>query len=137
MRISAPYIDILSTWWGQCFVFILLACMTLFSRVLRDYTRLCQSVSWSVGRLVGFCGLWPHCSCQNALETLSTAPTHQHTSGVAIYPALFFRPPLCARYAFQFLVACYGTTPCFVWSVGWSVSWLVGQLVHWCASWLV
>ena len=35
-----------------------------------------------------FC--WAHCSCPNALGTFSiTAPAHLHTTGVAVYPALF------------------------------------------------
>ena len=37
-----------------------------------------------------FCGLWPHCSCPNDQVTSNTAPAHPHTTGVAMYPALFF-----------------------------------------------
>ena len=30
---------------------------------------------------LGYCGLWPHCSCP------STAPAYLHATGVAVYPA--------------------------------------------------
>ena len=48
----------------------------------------------SVGRSVhhtnflGFCGLWPHCSCQNFQVTSDTAPAHSHATGVAVNTAL-------------------------------------------------
>ena len=39
---------------------------------------------------LGFCGLWPHCSCPNDGEALNMAPAHPHATWVAVYPALFF-----------------------------------------------
>ena len=74
----------------------------VFSRVLRDSTprfvgpSVRRSVRPSVGPSVrhtllflGFCGLWPHCSCPNDQVTSNTAPAHPHATGVAVYPALF------------------------------------------------
>ena len=72
----------------------------LFSRALRDSTPcfVCLLFRWcvslSVHRLVGpshftylgFCILWPHCSCPNDQVTLKTAPAHPHATGVAVYP---------------------------------------------------
>ena len=36
---------------------------------------------------------WPHCSCPNGLVTSNMAPAHPHATGVAVYPALFFKLP--------------------------------------------
>ena len=46
---------------------------------------------------LGFCGLWPHSSCQNNQVTSNMAPAHPHVTGVAVYPALFFLScvPMC------------------------------------------
>ena len=73
----------------------------IFSRVLRDSTTrfvgpsvrrsVRPSVRPSVRHTLGFCGIWPHCSCPNDLVTSNTAPAHPHATGVAVYPALFFQ----------------------------------------------
>ena len=50
------------------------------------------SVRWSItlySFFLFFCGLWPHCSCSNDLVTSIMTPAHPHTTGVAVYPALF------------------------------------------------
>ena len=31
---------------------------------------------------LGFCGLWPHCSCPNDLVTSNTAPAHPSATGI-------------------------------------------------------
>ena len=61
----------------------------------RLYTPLCPSVSRSVGWSVTFYFfmifvLWPYCSCPNGLMTSNIAPAHPHTTGITVYPALFF-----------------------------------------------
>ena len=70
---------------------------SFFSRVLRDSTP--RFVGPSVGPsvrhtllfFVVFFGLWPHCSCPNDKVTSNMAPAHPHATGVAVYPALFFK----------------------------------------------
>ena len=58
--------------------FMIFCGINFFSRVLRDSTT--RFVGPSVGPLVrhtllflGFCGLWPHCTCPNDLVTSNTA----------------------------------------------------------------
>ena len=53
------------------------------------------SVSPSIGLSIGhtliflcFCGLYPYCSCPNALVHTNTAPAHPHMIGVTVHPAL-------------------------------------------------
>ena len=87
--------------------------------MLRDSTP--RFVGRSVGLLVrpsvrhtllllGFCGLWAHCSCPNDQVTSNTAPAHPHATGVAVYPALFKSNEIAnsnylpASYSFQWLV---------------------------------
>ena len=78
--------------------------MLLFSRVLRDSTprfvgpSVRPSVRPSVGPSVrhtllflGFCGLWPHCSCPSDQVTSNMAPAHPYATGLAVYPALLIR----------------------------------------------
>ena len=65
--------------------FFLVACTRL-------YTPLCPSVGRLVRHILlflGFCGLWPHCSCPNDLVSSITAPAHPNATGIAVYPALF------------------------------------------------
>ena len=70
----------------------------------RLYTPLCRSVRRSVGLSVGlsvrhtllflgFCGLWPDCSCPSDQVTSNTAPAHPHATEVAVYPALLYVRP--------------------------------------------
>ena len=60
-----------------------------FSRVLRDSTPCFVSRSDTLYCLLCIIILWPYCSYPIALVSSNIAPAHPHTTGVAVYPALF------------------------------------------------
>ena len=71
----------------------LVACYATLQPALSVRPSVGPSVRRSVRHtllFLGFCSFWLHCSCPNDLMTSITALAHPHTTGVAVYPALFF-----------------------------------------------
>ena len=70
----------------------LVACYATLHPALSVRRSVRRSVGPSVRHtllFLGFCGLWPHCSCQSDQVTSNKAPANPHATGVVVYWALF------------------------------------------------